>query len=124
MKRYIKNNNNFSNISFVIGISNVNSNTAKVTYNHNKLRGRPRKMIIGENVEWHFHIYVIGNEFSSASYFSTLVKDILILKRKYRVSISTNDNIDNALNYVNKQCISYWKYGQYFNSKIVIEKAI
>lgn len=107
----------YNNISFIIGISDVSSKDAKVVYNYNLLKGRPRKKVEGSKVDWHFHIYIIGNEQSSASSFATYVRNYIADKRNIKVSINRNDNLDNALDYVNRQCISKWTYGVYFKSK-------
>ena len=117
LKRYKKINTFYKNISFMIGISNKSSIDAKVVIIHNKSRGKPRKKVVGTEVGWHFHIYIIGYADSSVASFSNSVRIYISKKKGYRTSLNKNTNINNALNYVNKQCISVWKHGDYFHSK-------
>ena len=114
LKRYKDSNTSYKNISFIIGISNTSSLDAKVSFDYNNLRGKPKKIISGTKVEWHFHIYSIGDEISSASAFCNNIRIYITKKRGYKTSQNKNDNIEIALSYINKQCLSYWKCGNYF----------
>jgi len=116
MKRYKNINRKYEDISFIIGISNTSSKDAKVSYIYNKSRGKPRKTIVGTKTLWHFHIYIIGNECSSASSFCNMLRRIITTKKGYITSQNKNDDVDIAIEYVKKQCISYWIYGPYFES--------
>ena len=82
-----------------------------------KFKGKPKKRIIGKEVLWHFHIYIIGDDFSSASSFCNMARQYISHKMGYKTSQNKNDDLIVALSYVHKQCISYWKYGEYFHSK-------
>ena len=115
MKRLIDTNPKFENVSIIMGISNVDSRTAKIKYLYTHKKGRPPKIIIGNNVEWHFHIYAIKSD-GSASVFCEEVKRRLI-KKDYVISKNKNDNIENALKYLKKQSKNVWKYGNYFQSQ-------
>lgn len=117
LKRYKEASTLYQDISFLIGISNKDSLDAKVVYSYNNLRGKPRKKVIGTDKDWHFHIYIIGNDISSASSFCNLMRIRISKKKGYKTSQTKNTNIDNAINYVYKQCISVWVYGDYFDSK-------
>ncbi len=117
LKRLINNNIIYKNISFVIGISNKDSSSSKVDYIYNFSKGKPKKRIIGKEVLWHFHIYIIGDDFSSASSFCNMARQYISHKMGYKTSQNKNDDLIVALSYVHKQCISYWKYGEYFHSK-------
>lgn len=115
MKRLIDTNPKFGDVSIIIGISNIDSRTAKIQYLYTYKKGRPKKEVVGNVVEWHFHIYAIKNG-GSASVFCEEVKRHLI-KKGYVVSKNKNDNVENAINYVIKQSICVWKYGNYFQSQ-------
>ena len=117
LKRYQNSKTIYKNISFIIGISNISSSDAKVSYIYNFSKGKPKKIINGTKVLWHFHIYIIGDDISSASSFCNNMRIYIAKKKKYKTSQNKNDNIENALNYINNQCISVWKYGIYFHSK-------
>lgn len=114
LKRLIVNNSKFEDVSIIMGISNIDSRTAKIKYLYTHKKGRPKKEIVGNNVEWHFHIYAIKND-GSASVFCEEVKRHLI-KKGYIVSKNRNENIENAINYLKKQSTCIWKYGNYFKS--------
>lgn len=116
LKRLKNSSTLYKNISFIIGISNVESKTCKVEYIYNKSRGKPSKIIVGKYIKWHFHIYIIGNKISSSSSFCNKTRQHLTRKKGFKTSQNKNNNVENALNYVNSQCISVWKYGDYFHS--------
>lgn len=112
MKRIIDTNSKFNGVSIIMGISNIDSRTAKTQYLYTYKKGRPKKEIVGNTVEWHFHIYAINTDGSSSGFCEEVKKHLV--KKGYVISKNKNDNIENAFNYLKKQCKSVWKYGNYF----------
>lgn len=112
LKRYIEKNINFKDISFIIGISNTESKSAKIDYTRTGKKGRPKKSITGFKIQWHFHIYVISKN-GKISIFCDFIKDKLKHKG-YDISKDKNKNVDNAINYIKRQCQNYYSYGEYF----------
>lgn len=111
VKNYIER-NCYINISFIIGISNIDSKTAKVTYINTGKRGRPRKEIIGERVNYHIHLYVMCKD-SSVSTFSNELR-IYLQKKKHIQFMQKKNTLDIALPYVEKQCCHIRRYGDGF----------
>lgn len=106
----------FSNTSFIIGISDTSSKGAYVAYEKNGKKGRPKKVIIGDKLEyWHFHIYAISDTDRVAS-FCEEAKKRFNKKQKYKIGKEKNDSLENALNYLKKQSLNCWKNGNYFHS--------
>ena len=116
LKRYKDNNTLYQNISFVIGISNKSSKDCKVGYTYNNLRGKPRKFVNGTEVAWHFHIYIIGDDKSSSSSFCNTMRIHISNKKGYKTSQSKNNNINNAIKYLKKQCLRVWTCGERSNA--------
>ena len=115
LKYLIETNEQYFNMSFLIGISNVSSKKTKITFAYNNKKGRPRKVIIGEQIPWHIHLFIT----SSNGLMSTFCDDAKkrLQKKGLLISKSRNDNMQNAIHYVNRQCTYIWKFGKYFESK-------
>ncbi len=117
-KRMVQKNEKYKDISFRIGLSNIDSNSAKICYNKNAKKGKPKKYIIGKEVGWHIHLYAF-NIFDNKVMASSFVQE---LKEKnqnkwYKIDKSPNNDIKNALNYIKKQSIKCQDFGKYFNSQ-------
>lgn len=111
IKNYIKR-YGYVDTSFIIGISNTDSKTAKVYYIKNRERGRPKKIVTGIKVSWHIHIYVACKN-TSISVFSNELRQYLQKKKHCHFSQKKN-KLSIALPYVEKQCIYIRRYGDIF----------
>ena len=120
IKRAIENDERFKGLSFIIGVSNTSSHDAKVTFIHTSKKGRPKKVIEGTKMSWHFHIYIISSNGEMMSTLCDVIKNKLA--GKYIVSKNVNDSLKNALNYVERQCEYMYCYGDYFTSKKIMQK--
>jgi hypothetical protein len=102
--RYYANKNN---ISWLAIYSTTDSKTAKVQYERTGKRGRPKKIIAGDNVAGHAHICLVGNETQSAYSTATSIKKAV--DKKYKkpicrvVSKGQGFNASNFINYCYKQ---------------------
>ena len=111
IKNYIKR-FNYDSASFIIGISNTKSNTAKITYKKSGKKGRPKKQVLGIPVSWHIHLYVACSN-SSVSVFANNLR--LYLQKKKNIDFYQKKNIlCNALPYIEKQCIYIRRFGEVF----------
>lgn len=115
MNRIIKNDIRFKDISFIIGISNTEEENAKIIYIKTLKKGRPKKAVIGDKIEWHFHIYSI-TEKKYLSTFCNIVRKKLN-KKGYITKQLKNNSVKSAINYTTKQCQNIWCYGDYFKSQ-------
>lgn len=107
----------YKDINFIIGISNVDSKSAKISFIHNGKKGRPKKIIKGEPKDWHFHIYIISKRYNSC--FCNQIKDILKRKKSYTIAIRRHNSFEIACIYVIKQSTKIFTYGD-FNFKNAI----
>lgn len=114
IKRTIESDERFKGLSFIIGISNTRSHDAKVIFVHTGKRGRPKKVIDGTKKRWHFHTYIISPNGEMMSTLCDVIKNKLV--GKYNISKNVNDNLINALNYIDRQCEYKYHYGNYFTS--------
>ncbi len=105
--------NDYNDASFIIGISNIDSKTAKISYIRTGKRGRPRKEVLGEKIEWHIHLYVMCNK-TSVSTFSNELR-LYLQKKKHTQFKQKKNTLDVALPYVEKQCRYIRRYGSGFN---------
>lgn len=111
IKNYIKR-NNCDDASFIIGISNIDSKTAKINFVSNHKRGRPKKVITGKVIQWHIHLYVLC-ENSSVSKFSNELR-IYLQKKKRKNFMQKKNTLDIAIPYIEKQCAYVRKCGIHF----------
>ena len=114
IKRTISTDVRFKNISFIIGISNTDKEDIKIIYAKTNKKGRPKKIILGKKIQWHFHIYILTKE----KYISYLGNEICkkLRKQEYSIKQFKHNNEEKAIEYINKQCQSVWTYGIYFKS--------
>lgn len=117
-KRMIQNNEKYKDVSFRIGLSNIDSDSAEIRYEKNGKKGRPRKYIAGDEVGWHIHLYAF-NVYDYKVMASSFIQE---LKEKnqnkgYKIDKNQNDNIKNGLNYIKKQSVKCQDFGKYFNSQ-------
>ncbi|MBE6156325.1 MAG: hypothetical protein E7161_01075 [Firmicutes bacterium] len=105
----------FRDISFIVGTSETKSSGAYISYNRTGKRGRPKRVVVGEKIPWHLHIYVI----SIGEYASTFSEEIIkyLKKRGFETSKNKNDSVNNALNYLERQSLYKRTGGDYFKSK-------
>lgn len=111
VKNYIKR-HHYNDVSFIIGMSNIDSKTAKINYINTGNRGRPKKTVIGKEIKWHIHLYV-ASEKTSISVFSNELRQYLQHKKKI-VFMQKKNHLNIALLYVEKQCCNIRKYGNGF----------
>lgn len=119
-KRVIEKDRKYYSICFVMGISNTDSKTAKITFLHNNKKGRPKKVITGCKTNWHLHIYIF-NDGSGTSSFCNHIKDVLNTKKGYNIILRKHNSAYNALEYTAKQCNSVWAYGDFYFKNLVKE---
>ncbi len=114
IKRTISNDVRFKDISFIIGISNTDKKDIKIIYAKTNKKGRPKKIILGKKIQWHFHIYILTKE----KYISYLGNEICkkLRKKEYSIKQFKHDNGEKAIEYINRQCQNIWMYGDYFKS--------
>ena len=113
IKSYVKRLNNAS-ASFIIGMSNTKSNTAKVAYVRNGKKGRPKKQVLGVPVPWHIHLYVACDGNSVSSFANDL--RLYLQKKKCTDFYQKKNYLGNSKAYVEKQCIKIRKYGSIFKN--------
>ena len=120
LKRIAEGNTNFNNISFIMGISNTCPRGAKTYYEHTGKKGRPKKIILGDKLPWHFHIYAISlSSDYNYLYLSTFSNECKrrLEKKGLKVKIGTNNSIQNAIEYLERQSQNIRKYGPYFKAQ-------
>lgn len=107
MDRIRKSNPKYAGICYYIGISNKDSDTAiPLNYNNGKV-GRPKREVIGETVGWHIHIYAFEEDGKKVSSFCEEVRK----RVKYNLDKKGNNDIENTISYIEKQCKSRWYSG-------------
>jgi hypothetical protein len=95
------------NISWLCVYSTTSSKTAKAQYKRTGKKGRPKKVIVGDDVAGHTHICLVGNETQSA--YSTATRIKKAVDKKYKkpicrvVSKGQGFNASNFINYCYKQ---------------------
>lgn len=117
-QREIKKNEMYHSICFVMGVSNTDSKSAKITFCRNNKRGRPKRIVTGHKIEWHIHIYVFCSE-KGISSFCNRIKDILSTKKDYKVILASHNSVNAALKYTIKQCEHVWSYGDFYFKNLV-----
>jgi len=106
MQRIRNSKKEFKDIDFVIGLSNIKKSTAQTKYIYTKKRGRPKKIIYGTEVGWHIHMYAFSEKGMVATFCEEIRKR---LKNKgYRTYKKFNNSIENAIDYIEKQCQNKW----------------
>ncbi len=114
LKRVAESNQNYSDISFIVGLSNTKSDTAYTYYKRKSGRGRPKKIIGGIKIDYHFHIYVITIESPIAGFCFQAKKR---LDKKFKsVKYSLHNNPENGIKYLKNQSNNTRKYGNYFKT--------
>lgn len=105
----------FKDISFIVGVSNTNPKGSYISHIRTGKRGRPKRIVVGEKLLWHLHIYVV----STGEYASTFSEDIInyLKKTGFKTSKNKNDSVSNAINYLERQSLKKWVGGDYFKSK-------
>lgn len=111
VKNYIKR-NGYNDASFIIGISNTDSKTAKVNYIKTGKKGRPKRIINGKKIDWHIHLYVACDNLS-VSIFSNKLRIYLQSKKKINF-IQKKNTLNVSLPYIEKQCQYIRKFGNAF----------
>jgi hypothetical protein len=76
---------NKDSVSWLCVFSTTDSKTAKVQYERTGKRGRPKKVIVGDDVAGHTHICLVGNETQSA--YSTATRIKKAVDKKYKKPI-------------------------------------
>lgn len=114
IKNYIRR-NNYHCVSFIIGISNTDSKTAKLNYVRTGKKGRPKREISGKKINWHIHLYVVCEEIS-VSVFSNKLR-LYLQNKKKETFMQNKSSLSVAIPYVKKQCINIRKYGDLFKEE-------
>ena len=111
LKRLAESDIRFANISFIIGISNTKSGTINVEYLHTGKRGRPKKIVTGIKILWHFHIYVASPTDMVSTFCECAIKK---LRKDYNITKWNRGCTDGIEQYM-EQCDNAWCHGDYFN---------
>jgi len=104
MDRIRKSNSKYADICYYGGISNKDNKTAKAIKKYNGKVGRPKREIIGDTVGWHIHIYVYKPDGKMVSSFCEEVR----IRVKYKLDKQGNNDIENTISYIERQCKSRW----------------